>query len=414
MKRSTGYDGNGQKKISYFFTVTRPSNSTELDSAGTDGADGGGSEPKRALIDKSAPEISIGTRDSSAITKYRRVVPSKVKIVANLCNDSSAQDSVAPDESDDSDSETDSMDSDSSATSHYRQKRAVLPKSKTVAELLKESKLVQELVDPDVAGSTSEVVNSHSDAGSPTPKLVPERVVKTSLFKLGVPQASTAKQIVTSVSTKVLKPVLVPERVVQTSLSKLRIPQASTAKQIVTSANQIATSGSTNVVKPAPSKITSNMQNPNKKTETNNQNCVESETGEMVSRSQNEGSSKEPEEGRNVTPRASMTKVVKKSYERLYQSVWEKDTKFQGWLQPVQGDDTKASCKICNGTELRAHKHDLEQHMKSKNHEKKTASLKIQKPVTECGEYFSFEHGLTIGGSLRSCHQDTYQKEWSL
>ena len=377
MKRSTGYDGNGQKKISYFFTVTRPSNSTELDSDGTDGADGGGSEPKRALIDKSAPEISIGTRDSSAITKYRRVVPSKVKIVANLCNDSSAQDSVAPDESDDSDSETDSMDSDSSATSHYRQKRAVLPKSKTVAELLKESKLVQELVDPDVAGSTSEVVNSHSDAGSPTPKLVPERVVKTSLFKLGVPQASTAKQIVTS-------------------------------------ANQIATSGSTNVVKPAPSKITSNMQNPNKKTETNNQNCVESETGEMVSRSQNEGSSKEPEEGRNVTPRASMTKVVKKSYERLYQSVWEKDTKFQGWLQRVQGDDTKASCKICNGTELRAHKHDLEQHMKSKKHEKKAASLKIQKPVTECDEYFSFEHGLTIGGSLRSCHQDTYQKEWSL
>ncbi|KAK4327287.1 hypothetical protein Pmani_002228 [Petrolisthes manimaculis] len=68
-----------------------------------------------------------------------------------------------------------------------------------------------------------------------------------------------------------------------------------------------------------------------------------------------------------------MTDQSTKKYSQRYRSSWESDQRFKGWLQPVQGDGTKARCKIC-GNSFQAHMKSLIGHSLCKKHVDNTKS----------------------------------------
>ncbi|KAG7175026.1 4-trimethylaminobutyraldehyde dehydrogenase-like [Homarus americanus] len=71
-----------------------------------------------------------------------------------------------------------------------------------------------------------------------------------------------------------------------------------------------------------------------------------------------------------------------KKYNQRYRTIWEKDNRFKGWLQPVEGDKTQARCRVC-GTTLKAHLRSIIGHNDGKKHKKNMTSSRYPPVVTE-------------------------------
>jgi hypothetical protein len=74
-------------------------------------------------------------------------------------------------------------------------------------------------------------------------------------------------------------------------------------------------------------------------------------------------------------------KRKKKSYAQKYQSNWEQEPEFKGWLQPSKKGITFAHCRCCN-KDFVCGKSEIEKHSKGKNHLSKVKSLLKQPTLT--------------------------------
>ena len=82
-----------------------------------------------------------------------------------------------------------------------------------------------------------------------------------------------------------------------------------------------------------------------------------------------------------------------KEKKRNYQKHWEDIPEFKDWIRKSYDDGGKAHCKYCN-SEIRAHKGDLDRHVKTPKHQQialikskqKSMPLAIPKEVVASAE----------------------------
>lgn len=82
--------------------------------------------------------------------------------------------------------------------------------------------------------------------------------------------------------------------------------------------------------------------------------------------------------------RGEMSKQEKEEAQgpKRFQSSWLTDEEFKAWVKPVDGDITKAVCKVCNSGPLVAGKSELQKHASGKKHKKRMESIKNLVPIT--------------------------------
>ncbi|KXZ75922.1 hypothetical protein TcasGA2_TC031710 [Tribolium castaneum] len=100
----------------------------------------------------------------------------------------------------------------------------------------------------------------------------------------------------------------------------------------------------------------------------------------------------------------SKTKSKTKSRKQFFSNKWLNDSRFKGWLQPLNNDKSKASCTACN-TILNTKVSDLIHHSRTKKHLMKVKNIKTTskidvsfKKILESRE----EHDV-IDATLRNC-----------
>lgn len=60
-------------------------------------------------------------------------------------------------------------------------------------------------------------------------------------------------------------------------------------------------------------------------------------------------------------------------YRKSYRKEWESDQSLKTWISPVIGDESKAFCKYCQKSEIRAQLNDLKEHANTKKHKLRRA-----------------------------------------